>query len=392
MSVRSRTMPALFTTASMPPKESTHVCTSSAARSSSATDPTTWTALPPAEAISTTTSRQQLLVRAVHDDLRALGGQGASERCGQGPANAPVTTMRLPSTSPTTGERRGTGTAQPLPSPRGHRDDRRSPAPGLGRSHDRAAAIGDDPGFRRRRVPTTCCTRSPSGGGPADGRRSGWKIGFTNRTLWPRYDVWQPMWAPVWDRTLHRAIDGHAVLDVTSLVQPRIETEVVFCLRDDLPATDDARTVLEHTAWVAAGFEIVQCHFEGWRFAAADCTAAFGLHGALVVGDPVMLDDRSVIASSTSSHARRRHPSAWRRRRRHGRVVGRPRQPRVARSRTSRAASTIRARPSSEGGSSPATRSRQARSRTRGPSRPARRGRPTTGELGIEGLTLTISN
>ena len=119
----------------------------------------------------------------------------------------------------------------------------------------------------------------------------GWKIGFTNRTLWPRYDVWQPMWAPVWDRTLHRASDGHAVLDLTSLVQPRIETEVVFCLRDDLPATDDARTVLEHTAWVAAGFEIVQCHFEGWRFAAADCTAAFGLHGALVVGDPVMLDD-----------------------------------------------------------------------------------------------------
>jgi 2-keto-4-pentenoate hydratase len=119
----------------------------------------------------------------------------------------------------------------------------------------------------------------------------GWKIGFTNRTLWPRYDVWQPMWAPVWDRTLHRASDGHALLDLTSLVQPRIETEVVFCLRDDLPATDDAHTVLEHTAWVAAGFEIVQCHFEGWRFTAADCTAAFGLHGALVVGDPVMLDD-----------------------------------------------------------------------------------------------------
>jgi len=119
----------------------------------------------------------------------------------------------------------------------------------------------------------------------------GWKIGFTNRTLWPRYDVWQPMWAPVWDRTLHRASDGHGVLDLAALVQPRIETEVVFCLGDDLPATDDARTVLEHTAWIAAGFEIVQCHFADWRFAAADCTAAFGLHGALVVGTPLVLDD-----------------------------------------------------------------------------------------------------
>ena len=119
----------------------------------------------------------------------------------------------------------------------------------------------------------------------------GWKIGFTNRTLWRRYDVWQPMWAPVWDRTVHRAAEGQGVLDLTGLVQPRIETEVVFCLRDDLPATDDARTVLEHTAWIAAGFEIVQSHFADWRFAAADCTAAFGLHGALVVGTPLTLDD-----------------------------------------------------------------------------------------------------
>ena len=42
----------------------------------------------------------------------------------------------------------------------------------------------------------------------------GWKIGFTNRTLWPRYDVWQPMWAPVWDRTLHLASEGTAQLDL----------------------------------------------------------------------------------------------------------------------------------------------------------------------------------
>ena len=119
----------------------------------------------------------------------------------------------------------------------------------------------------------------------------GWKIGFTNRTLWPRYDVWQPMWAPVWDRTLHLASEGAAQLDLEPLVQPRIETEVVFGLRADLPATDDAQVVLEHTEWIAAGFEIVQSHFAGWRFAAADCTAAFGLHGALVVGRPLMLTD-----------------------------------------------------------------------------------------------------
>ena len=31
----------------------------------------------------------------------------------------------------------------------------------------------------------------------------GYKIGFTNRSIWPRYGVHQPIWGPVWDST-HR--------------------------------------------------------------------------------------------------------------------------------------------------------------------------------------------
>ncbi len=108
------------------------------------------------------------------------------------------------------------------------------------------------------------------------------------------------MWARVWDRTFVSAPDGAAEVDLTPLVQPRIETEVVFGLRRDLSATDDARAVLEHSAWIAAGFEIVQCHFAGWRFTAADCAAAFGLHGALVVGRSLTLtdDDRDRLATA----------------------------------------------------------------------------------------------
>jgi 2-oxo-3-hexenedioate decarboxylase len=41
-------------------------------------------------------------------------------------------------------------------------------------------------------------------------RAQGWqaigrKIGFTNRTIWPRYGVYQPMWAHVWTHTVHFA-------------------------------------------------------------------------------------------------------------------------------------------------------------------------------------------
>ena len=53
------------------------------------------------------------------------------------------------------------------------------------------------------------------------------------------------------------------------------------------PTTGDAEEILRHVEWIAAGFEIVQSHFPGWKFKAPDCTAAFGLHGALVVGTPV---------------------------------------------------------------------------------------------------------
>ena len=118
-------------------------------------------------------------------------------------------------------------------------------------------------------------------------RAQGWqavgrKIGFTNRTIWPRYGVYQPMWAHVWTHTVHFAAGGRASLPLQSFVQPRIEPEVVFKLKAPVPLTDDPAAMLASVEWIAPGFEIVQSHFPDWKFTAADCTAAFGLHGALV--------------------------------------------------------------------------------------------------------------
>jgi 2-oxo-3-hexenedioate decarboxylase len=136
-------------------------------------------------------------------------------------------------------------------------------------------------------------------------RGQGWqpaarKIGFTNRTIWARYGVYQPMWAHAWRHTVQHAPTGHAVRSLDGLVQPRIEPEVVFKLRAPVPDTDDAEAILESVLWIAPGFEIVQSHFPDWKFTAADCTAAFGLHGALVVGAPVAVtdDNRATIAAA----------------------------------------------------------------------------------------------
>lgn len=127
-------------------------------------------------------------------------------------------------------------------------------------------------------------------------QRQGWqpvgrKIGFTNRTIWDRYGVWQPMWAHTWAHTVHQAEAGRAELSLSTFVQPRLEPEVVFKLNAPLAPTEDPVIVLESVDWIAPGFEIVQSHFPDWRFKAADCTAAFGLHGALVVGTPLAVTD-----------------------------------------------------------------------------------------------------
>ena len=99
------------------------------------------------------------------------------------------------------------------------------------------------------------------------------------------------MWARVWDRTLVNADNGAAVFALDALVQPRIEPEVVFGLATPTPVGASPEELLACIEWLAAGFEIVQCHYADWKFDAAECTASFGLHGALVVGAPVRVAD-----------------------------------------------------------------------------------------------------
>jgi 2-keto-4-pentenoate hydratase len=116
---------------------------------------------------------------------------------------------------------------------------------------------------------------------------SGWralgrKVGFTNRTLWARYGVFQPIWGTVYDRTLIRAQQNRARVPLAGLVNPRIEPEICFGLR----AAPAPGGILEAIEWMAHSVEIVQCHHPHWKLALADCTADNGLHGRLIVGAP----------------------------------------------------------------------------------------------------------
>jgi 2-oxo-3-hexenedioate decarboxylase len=122
----------------------------------------------------------------------------------------------------------------------------------------------------------------------------GRKIGFTNTKLWDLYGVDRPMWANVWSETVVYATDNVAEISLDPYVQPRLEPEVVFKLRTEPPSTDDPSEVLRAVEWMAPGFEIVHCHYPEWRFTLADCTADFALHGALVTGMPVEIDENNI--------------------------------------------------------------------------------------------------
>src|SRR5687767_11806158 len=113
----------------------------------------------------------------------------------------------------------------------------------------------------------------------------GRKIGFTNRTLWERYGVYEPMWGTVYDRTLIRADNDRASVHLAELAQPRIEPEICFRLKA-APRSSDPDELLSSIEWMAHSVEIVQCHHPDWKVKIADCTADNGLHGRLIVGTP----------------------------------------------------------------------------------------------------------
>jgi len=115
-------------------------------------------------------------------------------------------------------------------------------------------------------------------------RPIGRKIGFTNRTIWAEYGVWAPIWGYVYDSTVRDMPTGSGELQLAALAEPRIEPEIVFGLRAAPAHGMDDASLLGCIEWVAHGFEIVQSIYPGWKFAAADTVAAYGLHGALLIG------------------------------------------------------------------------------------------------------------
>jgi len=114
----------------------------------------------------------------------------------------------------------------------------------------------------------------------------GWKVGFTNRTIWDEYGVHAPIWGPMYEAGIHswNPDSEPLTLDLDGFVEPRIEPEIIFRL-GSVPRSDmNDLELLGCIEAVSHGFEIVQSVYPKWRFQAADTVAAVALHGALLHG------------------------------------------------------------------------------------------------------------
>ncbi|MCK0149557.1 hypothetical protein MWU54_05955 [Marivita sp. S6314] len=113
---------------------------------------------------------------------------------------------------------------------------------------------------------------------------AGRKIGFTNRAIWPIYNVDAPVWGWMYTNTVHD-IPADGVIPLPAVPEPRIEPEIVFGFKKTPDPDMDLTAIADCVDWVAHGIEIVMSLYPDWRFSAPDSVAACAMHGALWVGD-----------------------------------------------------------------------------------------------------------
>ena len=132
-------------------------------------------------------------------------------------------------------------------------------------------------------------------------RPVGRKVGYANRAMWRALKLDTLVWAHMYDDTVHFAKHGLATLNIARMYSPKIEPEIVFKVKHSLGAgAEEPEAALAAVEWMALGFEIIDCPFPDWKYQPADFVAAYGLHAALIVGEPLAIDPPSIPALAES--------------------------------------------------------------------------------------------
>ena len=113
----------------------------------------------------------------------------------------------------------------------------------------------------------------------------GRKVGLTNTSAWDALGLNAPVWGYMYADTVHYAQGGELRLPLGGMVAPKLEPEIVFRWR----GAAHSETLLDNVEWLSLGYEVADCHYPDWSFKPADAVADFGLHAALVVGEPLII-------------------------------------------------------------------------------------------------------
>ena len=128
----------------------------------------------------------------------------------------------------------------------------------------------------------------------------GKKIGLTSKGIREQIGVFEPDYGVLTDKGL---IYGKEELDLSTMIEPKIEAEIVFILKEDLKGpVVTPWDVISATQGIMPALEIVDTRFNSWNFKIYDTIADSASYARIVVGDKMTkIDDidLSVIGMTT---------------------------------------------------------------------------------------------
>lgn len=127
-----------------------------------------------------------------------------------------------------------------------------------------------------------------------DGRRLvGWKVGLTAKAVQSQFGVFQPDFGALF---ADFSVGDDEQVEISDLLQPRVEAEVAFVLDADLPSAPITPIdVMRATAFVVPAIEIVDSRVANWDISILDTVADNASSGMFVAGpNPTLLTEHAV--------------------------------------------------------------------------------------------------
>ena len=112
-------------------------------------------------------------------------------------------------------------------------------------------------------------------------RRIGLKMGFTSRAKMAQMGVDEMIWGRLTDAML---VEDAASIDFAAYVHPRVEPEIAFILKDDLPGNVTPAAALAAVGGIAPALEIIDSRYKDFKFSWTDVVADNSSSSSFVVG------------------------------------------------------------------------------------------------------------